>query len=707
MKRLTIALILTALMLMLASCSGTKSPNKANTESAEPTAAQIALFADYSLVRPDVCEKAVTESAILLKNKLGLTLSTDWVNRGTAVPEDNVEFLVGETNRKASIDALAELTDFRGNYTNDFIIRMKDNKIVINGGSPSAIAAGTDYFVSNVLPEIDAKKLRNFEFISRREYEVETINGVSAGEFTIYIPEEASDEAKTLAEELKATIYEKTGFDLKISGKDTGSKAGIWLGVDYGEGKRVLDSLTSYRANCKNDWIYSVKGGNIVAVGVDETGTALAIEKFRENESSIFGANNDNEFVFRKDYKMIKLADRDIGEYSILLPAKNCVDINSAAMRIKTLACEMTGYDMRIVTEPGKYNIRFEISGDDTTGSVKFDGDDLVISGGHYVAAAGIAREFISTLSQNAEYRKDFSISKIFDKVPLVPERYPEMTLVWNDEFDYDGGDLYDRDKWLQNAQMGASDMYNSETERNVKTEDGNLVLRSWKEEDTSISDGKPYSTNTSMTTCDSCNFCYGYLEMRAKVPFGKGCWPSFWMVQRDDMRNEGVDWMAEIDIFEVFGTRNRVVPNIHKWYDATADGGYYHVQLDDRRKKAYVFKDFTNLSDEYHTYGFYWDEEKMVFSVDGEDYCTMDITPETGDFGKYKGMDGFHTPGYIIFNNFLFTPEASWIPDGAMVDDNMKYPVTYTIDYIRLYQGDNGEIYSPELGETRGTPAE
>ena len=79
----------------------------------------------------------------------------------------------------------------------------------------------------------------------------------------------------------------------------------------------------------------------------------------------------------------------------------------------------------------------------------------------------------------------------------------------------------------------------------------------------------------------------------------------------------------------------------------------------------------------------------------------------EVFNFGKYKGMDGFHTPGYIIFNNFLFTPEASWIPDGAMVDDNMEYPVTYTIDYIRLYQGDNGEMYSPELGETRGTPIE
>ena len=708
MKKLTVALILAALMLV--SCSETKAPDDTEIEAAEPTAEQLALFEGYSLVRPDISDKAVTDAAVALRNKLGLTLTTDWVNRGEAVPEGNVEFLVGETNRKASVDALAELTNFRGNFTNDFIIRMKDNKVVINGGSPSAVAAGTDYFMKNVLPTVDAKKLADFEFISRREYETETINGVSAGDFAIFIPKEASDETRALAEELKATILEKTGFDVPIKDSANDVKAGIWLGVDYGEGKKALESLTSYRKNCGNDWLFSVKGGNIVAVGVSEDGTAQAIEKFRENEASIFGAENDNEFIYRKDYKMIKLAGRDIGDYSILLPENNCVEINSAAKRIKAAAYELTGFDLPVVTEPGEYNIRLELSGEQTAGSVRFDGNDLVISGGHYVAAAGAAKEFIDSLSANAEYKSDYTLSKTFDKVPLVSERYPEMTLVWNDEFDYDGGELYDHDKWLQRAQMNAKDMYNSMTERNVKTEDGNLVLRSWKEEDTSISDGKPYSTNMSMTTRDSCNFCYGYLEMRAKVPFGKGCWPSFWMVQRDDMKNEGVNWGAEIDIFEVFGSKDTVVPNIHKWYNSTAEN--YHVQLDGNRKPPYVFKDTTNLSDEYHTYGFYWDEEKMIFSVDGEDYCTMDITAETGDFGKYKGMDGFHTPGYIILNNFLFTPEASWIPDGKVVDDNVKYPVTYTIDYMRLYQGENGEMYSPNLGETREakpseTPAE
>ena len=315
MKKFTITLILAALMLV--SCSETKTQDETKIESAEPSAEQLALFSGYSLVRPDVCDKAVVDATIEIRNKLGLeTISTDWVKRDENIPEDNVEFLIGETNRKASVDALAELTNYRGNYTNDFIIRMKDNKIVITGGSPSAVASGADYFLKNVLPAVDSATLSDFEFISRREYESETINGVSAGDYTIYIPKEPSDETKALADELKALILEKTGFVVPISSSDTGSTAGIWLGADYGEGGKALESLRGYRENCGNDWLYSVKGGNIVAVGVDENAMTLSINKFKENMMSIFGGSNDSEFIYRKDYKMITLAGRNIGEYS-------------------------------------------------------------------------------------------------------------------------------------------------------------------------------------------------------------------------------------------------------------------------------------------------------------------------------------------------------------------------------------------------------
>ena len=175
---------------------------------------------------------------------------------------------------------------------------------------------------------------------------------------------------------------------------------------------------------------------------------------------------------------------------------------------------------------------------------------------------------------------------------------------------------------------------------------------------------------------------------MRAKVPFGKGYWPSFWMVQREEFMKGG--YMTEIDIFEIFGTKDTVVPNIHKWY---RDGSGKHTQRGSGGQ-VYKFTELANLNDEYHTYGFYWDETKMVFSVDGKDYATFDITAE-GDYDKAMPVDGFHEPAYIILNNFLFTPEGSWCPTGAMVDDNTKYPSVYTVDYIRLWQGENGKFAS------------
>ena len=701
MKKLALLLIFTAL---LCCACNSESPSPEDSAPTEVSTEQLALFSRYTVIRPDLTDDAVTNAAIKLRDELGLTINTDWVKRGDPVPEDGIEVLVGQTNRSASAEALAELSGYRGNYANDFIIRIGGGKVVITGGSPSAVSEGTDYFVENVLPTVDEKMLsEGFEYISRREYAVETINGVSIGDFAIYLPKNASEELKTIAAEMHDRLFEDSGFDIPVLDREGNTKAGIWLCVsDYGEGKKALDELAAYRENCINDWMFRVKDGTIVAVGFDDIGMKAALEKLIDCAEGLLGGKNNNDYIYRKDYKMITLASKSIKDYSILIEPDATFDIRSAANKIQAKIREVAGFELPIVTEPAENNIQITISGDMQTGALGFDGSDLVVSGGHYMSAAKAADELVALMKEDSDtnLKSDFALTKTYDfsTVPLVCDRYPEMQLVWNDEFESTDG-TYDHNKWLQRAQMGATDMYNSKTERNVKVEDGNLVMRSWKEEDTSISDGKPYSTNMSMTTRDSCNYCYGYLEMKAKVPFGKGCWPSFWMVQREDMRNEGVNWMSEIDIFEVFGSKNALVPNIHKWYNNTANN--YHVQLDGTRKTAYKFENYENLSDEYHIYGFYWDEEKMVFSVDGEDYCTIDITPETGDFGQYKGMDGFHTPNYIILNNFLFTPEASWIPDGAMVDDNVKYPVTYTVDYIRLYQGDNGVMYSPILGES------
>lgn len=75
MKRLA-AVFLTALLLL----SGCESVPQEDSiiESAEPTPEQLALFSEYAVVRPDIASDEELSSAISLKNKLSLVITTDW-----------------------------------------------------------------------------------------------------------------------------------------------------------------------------------------------------------------------------------------------------------------------------------------------------------------------------------------------------------------------------------------------------------------------------------------------------------------------------------------------------------------------------------------------------------------------------------------------------------------------------------------------------
>jgi len=259
--------------------------------------------------------------------------------------------------------------------------------------------------------------------------------------------------------------------------------------------------------------------------------------------------------------------------------------------------------------------------------------------------------------------------------------------LVWSDEFD---GSELDPKKWRFRATMNSNDCQYANDARTCEVKDSKLCLHVRP----ATEPGKRCILSRGIATHETMGFRYGYLEMRAKVPFRHGAWPSFWMQATPALKK--CPWMSEIDIFEVFSSKGTVVANLHKWgWDAAAKKSV-HVMLpggegQDREDRGYSFPDCAKLNDAFHVYGFEWTAKAMSFFVDGMRYCTVPID-EAHDYAKtLPGMAGHHDFHSIIFNNEVFTPGHGWMPkDSELKPEDL--PIDYEIDWIRLYQKDGEE---------------
>jgi beta-glucanase (GH16 family) len=144
----------------------------------------------------------------------------------------------------------------------------------------------------------------------------------------------------------------------------------------------------------------------------------------------------------------------------------------------------------------------------------------------------------------------------------------------------------------------------------------------------------------------------YGYFEMRAKLPAGKGVWPAFWLLPADR------SWPPEIDIMEVLGHE---MDTLHTTV---------HTNETNRHTSKGTSSVVPDMSSDFHNYGVDWQPDFITWYFDGRQIFKV---PTPADL---------HKPMYMIAN---ITVGGSW---PGMPDRTTPWPAEMHIDYIRAYSG-------------------
>lgn len=182
--------------------------------------------------------------------------------------------------------------------------------------------------------------------------------------------------------------------------------------------------------------------------------------------------------------------------------------------------------------------------------------------------------------------------------------------LIWSDEFN--GRGLPDAAKW--NYDVGGDGYGNNEAQyytkerlENARVENGNLVIEAKKEH----WESSQY-TSARLLTKGKFSFQYGTIEVRAKLPKGRGTWPAIWMMS-EKMKKWPDD--GELDIMEHVG--------YHPGYiHASVHTKKYNHILGTQKTDTLVIND---TSEKFHVYKAEWTPEKIEVYIDDKKFFTYE----------------------------------------------------------------------------------
>ncbi len=259
---------------------------------------------------------------------------------------------------------------------------------------------------------------------------------------------------------------------------------------------------------------------------------------------------------------------------------------------------------------------------------------------------------------------------------PVTPPTTPPVTvpppatapahyvLTWADEFDTPGQP--DARKWVADTGRNRAGWYNNELQyysagrlENAEVRDGRLLITARRESLSSAPDwgGQRY-TSARLITRGLAQWTYGFFEIRARMPCGRGTWPALWTL------GVGGRWPAdgELDILEHTGRNpDHVFSTVHTSAGSGGNG-------------RGAGRSLPTACSAFHNYQMHWTPQRIDFSVDGVVHFSY---PNSGPGGAAWPFDA---PQFLILNIAIGGDL------GGPVDDSI-FPVQMQVEYVRVWQ--------------------
>lgn len=239
----------------------------------------------------------------------------------------------------------------------------------------------------------------------------------------------------------------------------------------------------------------------------------------------------------------------------------------------------------------------------------------------------------------------------------------PNWQLVWSDEFNYNG--LPDPAKWdyevgyLRNHEK---QYYMHARMENSRVENGMLVIECRKEWATLRSGFVVKYTSASLFARNTPNTPYGRIEVKAKLPDGKGVWPAIWTLGSNFWK---VGWpkCGEIDIVEYVGN------------EPGAINANTHFLAEGKHEMKHGSLKIGNPTDDFHVYAINWYPDRIDYFFDDRMYHSVNLNSLSE-----SARQSLRQPQRLIIN---FALGGSW---GGPIDDT-ALPQKFLIDYVRIYK--------------------